>query len=271
MILKKQVYQTSKSAHPIIGVLLFIISILLIVITGPLGFIYGLFHSLFTQGFKGLGKYFLKIAISIDQLGNVQMQHLLNLLWVKKGGYKFGNRDETISSALGRNNQLKTLTGFGKFLDKILDFFDKDHSLNSIDYYIEPTEEIIDKIAWIYLVDNRILSTRSKGKTKYYIPGGKRELGESNADTLAREIKEELSVELLVDTLQYIGIFEAQADNFETGILVRMTCYSGTYKGELRPDSEIEEMVWLSYKDREMVSEVDKIIFDHLKNKGWLL
>jgi len=76
----------------------------------------------------------------VDQLGNVIMQHLLNLLLVKKGGYKFGNRDETISSALGKNKQKNMLTGFGKSIDKILDIIDANHSLNSIDYYIEPNE-----------------------------------------------------------------------------------------------------------------------------------
>jgi 8-oxo-dGTP pyrophosphatase MutT (NUDIX family) len=38
------------------------------------------------------------------------------------------------------------------------------------------------------------ISTKSKGKTKYYIPGGKRENGESDEQTLIREIAEELSV-----------------------------------------------------------------------------
>ncbi len=126
--------------NPIIGLLLFSISIILILTTGPLGLIYGFFHTLFSKGFRGIGEFLLKIAISVDQLGNVIMQHLLNLLWVKKGGYTFGNRDETISSALGKNKQKNTLTGLGKSIDKILDIIDANHSLNSIDYYIEPNE-----------------------------------------------------------------------------------------------------------------------------------
>ncbi len=270
MILKKQVYQPDKKANPIIGILLFLISILLLVITAPLGFIYGILHSLTTKGFRGLGEYLLKIAISIDQLGNVMMQHLLNVLWIKKEGYRFGNRDETISSALGRNNQLGTLTGFGKAIDKFLDFIDPNHSLNSIDYYIEPSDQIIDKLAWIHIVDGKILSTRSKGKTKYYIPGGKREASETDAQALSREIKEELSVELELPTLNFIGIFEAQADGHKPGILVRMTCYSANYRGTLLPDSEIEEMVWLNYSDIDKVAAVDVLIFDFLKASGML-
>ena len=103
-----------------------------------MGFIYGIFHNLFTKGFSGIGEFLLQIAISIDQLGNVVMQHLLNTLWIKKSGYKFGNRDETISSVIGKNKQLRTLTLFGKNMDKILEFIEANHSLNSIDYYVQP-------------------------------------------------------------------------------------------------------------------------------------
>ena len=138
MIFKKRSQQPSKKVNPFIGLLLFLISVFLLLTTGPLGFIYGLLHGIFTKGFRGLGEFLLKIAISIDQLGNVIMQHLLNLLWVKKGGYHFGNRDETISSALGKNKAQGTLTGFGKLIDNILDLIDPNHSLNSIDYYVEP-------------------------------------------------------------------------------------------------------------------------------------
>ena len=140
MIHKKQDSKSVKKVSPFRGVLLFFISIVLMIFTGPLGLIYGFFHALFTNGFTGIGEFLLKIAISVDQLGNVIMQHLLNLLWVKKVGYKFGNRDETISSVLGKNKQNNTLTVFGKSIDKILDTIDANHSLNSIDYYIEPND-----------------------------------------------------------------------------------------------------------------------------------
>lgn len=270
MIKKRRVYNADKKVNPFIGILLFLISIVLLVVTGPLGLIYGLFHSLFTKGLKGIGEYSLKMAISIDQLGNVMMQHLLNVLWVKKGRYNFGNRDETISSALGRNKRLGTLTGFGSWIDKLLDALDPNHSLNSIDYYIEPSDQIIDALSWIHIVDERILTVRTKGREKYYIPGGKRELGETDAQALFREIKEEVGVVLRIPTLFYVGIFEAQADGHKPGVLVRLTCYTAEYDGELVPDSEVEEIVWLNYADRHMVAEVDQLIFDFLHEKGQL-
>ncbi|GAA4275044.1 hypothetical protein U6A24_16895 [Aquimarina gracilis] len=129
--------QTQRKANIFTGLLLFLISIILFITTTPIGFIYGFFHRIFTGFLKGLGGYFLEIAVSIDQLGNVIMQHLLNLLWIKKDGYTFGNRDETISSVLGKNQVDGTLSGFGKLIVKILDAIDPNHVLDSIDYNIE--------------------------------------------------------------------------------------------------------------------------------------
>lgn len=129
---------------------------------------------------------------------------------------------------------------------------------------------IIDKIAWIRIEDGAILSTRSRGKDVYYIPGGKREHGESDIDTLVREIDEELSVAIAADTAQHMGTFEAQAHGHPDGVVVRMTCYTADYRGTLAASQEIEEFSWLTYADRDRVAAVDKIIFDHLRDRGRL-
>src|SRR3954469_11460798 len=129
---------------------------------------------------------------------------------------------------------------------------------------------MIDKIAWIHVVDGRILSTRSRGKDVYYLPGGKREPGESDAETLVRGIREELTVTISEPTIAPAGIFEAQADGKASGVVVRMTCYTADYTGTLKASSEIEEIAWLDYSDRDRVSAVDKLIFDHLRETGQL-
>jgi len=128
----------------------------------------------------------------------------------------------------------------------------------------------IDKLAWIHIEDKRILSTRSRGKDTYYIPGGKREAGESDQHALIREIKEELTIDLKPDKLRYVGQFEAQAHGKAEGVLVRMTCYEGPFEGTINAASEIEEVVWLEHKDRDRSSPVDKIIFDWLHDSGRL-
>ena len=113
---------------------------------------------------------------------------------------------------------------------------------------------MIDKIAWLYLHDGHILSTRSRGKDRYYLPGGKREPGETDTQTLLREIKEELTVDLDPASLAHVGIFEAPAHGHPAGVLVRMTCYRATYTGELQPAAEIEEMGWLTYRHRPWIA-----------------
>ena len=125
--------------------------------------------------------------------------------------------------------------------------------------------ETIDKLAWIEIKNKKILSTRTKGKDTFYIPGGKRKPNESDHEALIREISEELNVELNRDSLKYFGTFEAQAHGHKEGILVRMTCYTGSYSGEMSASSEIEEFVWFNHKDKERSSMVDRIIFDYCK------
>ncbi|KRF38019.1 NUDIX hydrolase [Paenibacillus sp. Soil787] len=122
----------------------------------------------------------------------------------------------------------------------------------------------IDKIAWIYVVDGQILGARSKGKDIYYLPGGKREPDETDIDTLLREIEEELSVRIKPETVLYFGTFEAGAHGKSEGMQVKMTCYTGDFEGELRSASEIDELVWLTYHDRDRVSPVCQVIFDKL-------
>jgi len=130
--------------------------------------------------------------------------------------------------------------------------------------------KVIDKLAWIELQNQSILSTKSYGKDKFYIPGGKREVGETDEQALLREIEEELSVKLQAETLNYIGTFEAQAHGHPDGVIVKMTCYSGKYTGELKASSEIEVIQWLKYADQDKIAEVDKLIFDYLREKGLL-
>ena len=76
--------------------------------------------------------YFRSTALSIDIWANREFRTLWNDKLRIDGGYEFGKENETISSALGKNQRDKTLTFTGKCLVAILDFIDKNHCRKSI-------------------------------------------------------------------------------------------------------------------------------------------
>ena len=127
---------------------------------------------------------------------------------------------------------------------------------------------MIDTVAWVRIEGGRILCARPRGKDIFYVPGGKREGVESDLETLVREIKEELTVQLDPKTVVHAGTYEAGAPGLPDGTVVRMACYTAEYQGELMPSSEIAEMAWFSYADREQVPPVDQLLFDDLKSGG---
>ena len=127
---------------------------------------------------------------------------------------------------------------------------------------------IIDKVALIHINDYKILSTISKNTDRYFLPGGKRENIESDFECLKREIWEELSVKIIDNSITFFGTFEAPAYGHPNNVIVRMLCYFADFKGDLKPNNEIESFRWLEFKDKEKTSFVDQLIFDELYNKG---
>jgi len=104
----------------------------------------------------------------------------------------------------------------------------------------------IDKLALVLVRDRKQLVARSKGKTAFFTPGGKRESGESDKEALIRECKEELTVDLVPSTVEHYGVFQAQAFGKPEGTMVRMTCYTADFEGELAPSEEVEELRWIA-------------------------
>ena len=76
-------------------------------------------------------RYFLETSTDIDRFGNRNFRTLFNLT-LQRNGYEFGNINETISSALGKNKVIGTLTKKGLILCNILDKLDKNHCIKSI-------------------------------------------------------------------------------------------------------------------------------------------
>ncbi|MBV7388875.1 NUDIX domain-containing protein [Pasteurellaceae bacterium TAE3-ERU1] len=125
----------------------------------------------------------------------------------------------------------------------------------------------IDKLALIVLNNRQLLVTRSHNKTAYYLPGGKREAGESDAQALIRESKEELNVTLDENSLRFVECFSAQADGKPEGVMVVMRCYQGEFAGSPQPSHEIAELAWITTADLAKCSKAATLVVEYLLSK----
>lgn len=91
-----------------------------------------------------------------------------------------------------------------------------------------------EKVAWILVRDDRVLVTRSHGRDRFYFPGGHREPGESDGETLVREIDEELQAAIDPGSMVHFGTFEIGEGHPDHGPF-RMICYTADHRGELTP------------------------------------
>jgi uncharacterized protein (TIGR00730 family) len=105
--------------------------------------------------------------------------------------------------------------------------------------------EVIDTVALVKIRDDRLLTVRTRGRSAFYVPGGKLCPGEDPPTALAREVSEELGLDLDVSTLRHLTTIEAPADAAPPGTIVRMACFEGTIFGDPAPHREIAEMAWL--------------------------
>jgi len=81
------------------------------------------------------------------------------------------------------------------------------------------------------------------------------------------EEKEELDVELVEESVKKYGVFEAQAHGKPEGTIVRLTCYTAEYRGDLKASSEIEKVAYFEYSQKLPTSLVDHLLFDDLREK----
>ena len=73
--------------------------------------------------------YWQSTAKNIDIWANKEFRATWNAKLIIPSGYKFGIEGETISSALGKNELMGTLTKEGKILVKIINKLEKNHCI----------------------------------------------------------------------------------------------------------------------------------------------
>lgn len=130
--------------------------------------------------------------------------------------------------------------------------------------------DTIKKVGAVIVKDKKLLVLKKRGLGPLISPGGKPESGESPEQTLRRELRDELGVEVssfsLMDTFQGPAVHE--------GMDIEMVTFFAEVAGEPKPQQEIEGMEWIdrNYKEKgiELAGLLEHHIVPELIRKGLL-
>lgn len=122
--------------------------------------------------------------------------------------------------------------------------------------------------AIVHDAEGRVLVVRKQGTTAFMQPGGKPEAGESAAETLARELDEELGLKVDEDALRPLGRFISAAAN-EPGHRVVADAFALTIDADVvTVQAEIAELRWITPADVGTL-ELAPLSVEHLLPLAW--
>ena len=109
---------------------------------------------------------------------------------------------------------------------------------------VAPPRLIRIAAALLLNTEGQTLLVRKRGTTAFMQPGGKIEAHELPVHALARELEEELGLQIDPAQASFLGQFSAPAAN-EPGFVVQAEIFQLTIDVEVTPAAEIEEVLWI--------------------------
>ncbi|PRB15926.1 NUDIX domain-containing protein [Microbacterium sp. MYb62] len=116
--------------------------------------------------------------------------------------------------------------------------------------------------------DDRVLVVRKQGTTRFMQPGGKPEAGESAAQTLIRELHEELGLLLDESDLRPLGTFVAEAANEPGHRVVAAAFAASVDPGAVTVQAELAELRWITRADVSTLP-LAPLSLEHLLPLAW--
>ncbi|MEJ1921797.1 NUDIX hydrolase [Microbacterium sp. KHB019] len=122
--------------------------------------------------------------------------------------------------------------------------------------------------AVIHDESGRVLVVRKQGTTAFMQPGGKPEAGENPAQTLARELEEELGLSIDENAMRPLGRFISAAAN-EPGHRVIADAFALTIEADaVTVQAELAELRWIT-PDAIGTLELAPLSLEHLLPIAW--
>jgi len=122
-------------------IIILVVALLMLIIILPIVSVYMGIKYVINGNIKMIKIWSWKVSRAIDVFANIHGSEIFNDLLIKKGGYKFGNPKETISSVLGKNQVEETLTILGNIIRAMLDIIEYGHCILSINNELTNTRK----------------------------------------------------------------------------------------------------------------------------------
>jgi 8-oxo-dGTP pyrophosphatase MutT (NUDIX family) len=123
----------------------------------------------------------------------------------------------------------------------------------------------------LHIKDRKLLLAFSRNKQCFYLPGGKIHAGESPAQALCREIREELNMALTEKDLRYYTHITAPAYGEENGIIMEQDCFLLEKEVSPKASAEIDELKYFTvtdYKKQPTIAPGALMVLEQLKKAG---
>jgi len=101
----------------------------------------------------------------------------------------------------------------------------------------------------VVIEGRKLLLAFSKRKQAYYLPGGKLDEGETSVTAIVREIKEELSIDITPDELEFYCHITAPAYGELPPVMMEQDCFLYTLKSTPEVNAEIEAIRFFSFTE----------------------
>jgi 8-oxo-dGTP pyrophosphatase MutT (NUDIX family) len=101
----------------------------------------------------------------------------------------------------------------------------------------------------LLIKDRKLLLAFSRNKQCFYLPGGKIDAGETPAQALCREIREELNIPIDEKELRFYTHITAPAYGEEKGVIMEQECFMLDKQVQPQASAEIGEIRYFTVAD----------------------